>query len=382
MHDRPAGLPEIMERHAEVFQEELGLMDQFAAKLVVKPGARPRFCRPRPVLFALKGAIEWELNRLEETGVLEKVTHSDWAAPIVVVPKSDGTIRLCGDYKVTVNPVLDVDQYPLPCPKDLMSSLTGDLSSTYQQMPLDEDSREYVTINTHRGLYRYTRLPFGMESAPAIFQKAMDSVLQGLQHVICYLDDILVTGTTDEEHLQNLDAVLSRLKEQGLRLKEEKCYIWQSSVDYLGNHIDAQGIHVASAKVDALQKAPAPHNVSELRSFLGMINYYRKFIPNLSTLLHPLHALLKDTQSWKWDQECDDAFQAAKQQLSSTPVLVHYDPKLPICLAGDASSYGIGAVLSHILPNRREHPIAYASRTLKPIERNYAQLEKEALSLA
>ena len=152
-------------------------------------------------------------------------------------------------------------------------------------------------------------------------------------------------------------------------------------MDYLGHHIDAQGIHVASAKVDALQKAPAPHNVSELRSFLGMINYYGKFIPNLSTLLHPLHALLKDAQSWKWDQECDDAFQAAKQQLSSTPVLVHYDPKLPIRLAGDTSNYRIGAVLSHVLPNGTEHPIAYASRTLKPSERNYAQLEKEALSL-
>ena len=156
VHNRPAALPEIMERHADVFKEELGLMDQFAAKLVVKPGARPRFCRPRPIPFALKGAIERELDRLEETGVLEKVTHSDWAAPIVAVPKSDGTIRLCGDYKVTVNPVLDVDQYPLLCPEDLMFSLTGglkfsklNLSSAYQQMPLDEDSREYVTINTH-----------------------------------------------------------------------------------------------------------------------------------------------------------------------------------------------------------------------------------------
>ena len=154
-------------------------------------------------------------------------------SPIVAVPKSDGNIRLCGDYKVTVNPVLDIDQYPLPCPEDLMSSLTGglkflklDLSSAYQQMLLNVDA--------HQGLYRYTRLPFGIASAPAIFQKAMHRILQ---HVICYLDDILVTDTTDEEQLQNLNTVLSRLKDHGMKLKE-KYHIWQSSVDYLGYRID------------------------------------------------------------------------------------------------------------------------------------------------
>lgn len=159
------------------------------------------------------------------------------------------------------------------------------------------------------------------------------SIWQGLQHVIYYLDDILVTATTDEEHLQNLGTVLRRLKENGLRLKD-KCHIWQSSVDYFGYH----GIRVAPAKVDAIQQAPVPCNVGELCSFLEMINYYGKFVPNLSILVHPLHVLLKAGQSLKWDQACEEAFQAAKLQLSSSPVLVHYNPKLPIRLAGDASS--------------------------------------------
>ena len=151
-------------------------------------------------------------------GVIEKVAHAEWAAPIVAVPKRDGTVRMCGDYKVTVNNELDIDQYPLPRPEDLMTSLTGgkkfsklDLSAAYQQMPLDEESRKFVTINTHRGSYRYTQLPFGIASAPALFQKAMDTILQGIPHTICYLDDILVTGANDAEHLSNLKEVLSRL---------------------------------------------------------------------------------------------------------------------------------------------------------------------------
>ena len=320
--------------------------------------------------------------------MIEKVAHSDWAAPIVAIPKSDGTLRICGDYKVTINQFLDVDAYPLPKPEDLMVSLTGgkkftklDLSSAYQQMPLADESKQFLTINTHRGLYRYTRLPFGVASAPALFQKAMDEILQGLPNVICYLDDILVTGASDQEHLKNLEKVLARLKKNGLRLKKSKCSFMQSSVTYLGHQIDASGIHATAEKVQAIQDAPTPKNVTELRSFLGLLNYYGKFLRNLASLLHPLNQLLRENQTWKWTPACVRAFQQAKEQLSKAPVLAHYDPNLPIQLAGDASQYGVGAVLSHILPDGSEHPIAFASRTLQPREQNYAQVEKEALSL-
>ena len=235
-------------------------MTEFKAKLAVKPGAKPIFVRPRAVPFALREPLEKELDRLEEAGVIEKVAHSDWAAPIVAIPKSDGTLRICGDYKVTINQFLDVDAYPLPKPEDLMASLTGgkkftklDLSSAYQQMPLADESKQYLTINTHRGLYRYTRLPFGVASAPAVFQKAMDEILQGLPNVICYLDDILVTGASDQEHLKNLEEVLARLKKNGLRLKKSKCSFMQSSVTYLGHQIDASGIHATAEKVQAVR---------------------------------------------------------------------------------------------------------------------------------
>ena len=170
------------------------------------------------VPYALKEKIGKELDRLEDAGVLKKVIYSDWAAPIVPVVKKDGSIRICGDYKVTIN--------PLPKPTDLMSCLTGgqrfsklDLSSAYQQIVLDEASSKMVVINTHQGLYQYTRLPFGVASALAIFQKATDSMLQGIPYCICYLDDILVSGRSDEEHMRNLKTVLERLQEHGVRLR-------------------------------------------------------------------------------------------------------------------------------------------------------------------
>ena len=289
-------------------------MSEFKAKLAVKPGAKPIFMCPRSVPYALQEPIERELDCLEMTGVIKKVSHSEWAAPIVAVSKSDGIVHICGDYKVTVNQSLDVDLYPLPKPEDLMVSLTRgkkstklDLSSAYQQMPLDS-SQCFVTVNTHHGLYQYTQLPFSVASAPAIFQKAMDTILQGLPHVICYLDDILVTGTSVQEHLQNLKAVLARLGKNGLHLKQSKCSFMQTSVSKLGHKIDASGIHASDDKVNAIQKAPTPRNVSKLRSFFVLFNYYGKFARNLLTLLHPLNQLLREDQPWKWTTVCEEAF--------------------------------------------------------------------------
>ena len=169
------------------------------AKLHVQPNVVPRFHKARPVPFSMKEAIGQDIDRLESEGILEKVKHSEWAAPVVAVRKGNGQLRLCGDYKVTVNPVLIVDKYPLPKPEDLMSNLAGglrfsklDLSQAYLQIVLDRESRRYVTINTQKGLYQYTRVPFVIASIPALFQHNMDTILQGIPNTICYLDDILV----------------------------------------------------------------------------------------------------------------------------------------------------------------------------------------------
>ena len=306
----------------------------------------------------------------------------------MMVPKRDGEVRICGDYKVTVNPVLEVDQYPLPRPEDLFATLargkyfsTMDLSHAYNQLPLDDNARPFLTINTHRGLYQYTRLPFGVASAPSIFQKTMDMILQGMSGVICYLADILISGRTKDGHLDNLRKVLQKLQEHNIRAKKSKCTFMKTSVRYLGHVIDADGLHATDDKIKAIVNAPRPRNVAELRSFLGLLNYYGRFIPNLSSLIYPLNNLLGQKAKWQWTKACKEAVASAKEKIASSNVLTHYDSTLPVQLAADASSYGIGAVISHVLENGEERPIAFASRTLQPSERNYAQVEEEALSL-
>ena len=224
-----------------------------------------------PRCWPQKGAVEQELAGLDEKGVLKKVSHSSWVAPIVPVPKKDGKVRICGDYKVTVNPHLDVDQHPLPRPEELFSTLANgkaftkiDLSQAYQQMQLEESSAQYLTVNTPTGLYQYTRLPFGVASAPAIFQSAMDMILQGIDGVICYIDDILVTGITDKQHLEKLDEVLKRLKTNGLRVKREKCAFFQNSVEYLGHLVGVAGLHTLPSKAETIVQAPESENVQQL----------------------------------------------------------------------------------------------------------------------
>ena len=386
--EKKGRLEALMRKYEELFKPAMGAIQGVKAKLTVKADAHPKFCKARSVPFSIKQRVGEELDRLEKEGIVERVMHSDWATPIVPVPKKDGTFRICGDYKVTVNPALEVDQYPLPKPEDIFASLAGgtafskiDLSQAYQQLLLDKESQQYLTVNTHQGLYRYKRLTFGVASAPAIFQRVMDTMLQGIPNVVCYLDDILVTGATIEAHLDNLEAVLHRLQQHGVRMNKEKSVFLAKKVTYLGHVIDAEGLHKSPTLTEAIVQAPPPQNTQELRSFLGMLNYYGKFIPNLATLLHPLNGLLRSGVKWQWSAQCRQAFEKAKEALQASSVLVHYDTDLPLVLAADASSYGVGAVISHRLPSGEEKPIAFASRTLTRSEENYAQLEKEALAL-
>ena len=209
----------------------------------------------------------------------------------------------------------------------------------------------------------------------------MEGILRGIPHVSVYIDDILVTGETDEEHLRNLDEVFTRLENENLRLKREKCAFMLPKIDYLGRIISADGLQPSPSKIKAIQDAPAPRNVSQLRSFLGMVNYYGKFLHQLSTLLAPLYQLLQQKSRWHWGKEQQDAFTHVKQQLTSSQLLVHFDPQEKLLLSCDASPYGIGAVLSHVMEDGSEKPIAYASRTLAPAEKKYAQIEKEGLAI-
>ena len=212
---------------------------------------------------------------------------------------------------------------------------------------MEEGSQKYVTVNTHKGLFQYKRLPFGVASAPALFQRTMESLLQGLPSVCVYIDDILVTGKDSDEHLRNLGEVLRRLEEAGMKVKREKCLFLLSEVEYLGHVISSAGLRPSEAKAAAITGAPAPTNETELKSFLGLVNYYAKFLPNLATALAPLYQLLRKDVKWQWESEQEAAFEEVKKLLKSSQLLVHFDSELPLILACDASPYGVGAVLSH-----------------------------------
>ena len=387
VHPKPT-LESTLADHKEVFEDTLGTVRGITAKIHVDFTATHVFHRARSVLFALRVKVEKDLERLQTEGIIEPVQYSDWAAPIVPVIKSDGSVRICGDYKVTVNKAAKVDKYPIPRIDDLFTSLSGgkkftklDLSHAYQQIQLEEQSKKYVTINTHKGLFVYNRLPFGVSSAPSIFQRVMENLLQGIPGVSVYIDDILVTGPTDEQYLSRLAEVLHRLKDAGVKLKKSKCFFLLPSVEYLGHTISSEGLHTSDAKVNGILKAPAPTGVSELRSFLGLVNYYGKFLPDLATTLAPPYTLLQKKKKWTWGQSQQNAFEQVKKLLKSSRVLVHFDDDLPLVLACDASPYGLGAVLSHRMPNGDERPVGFASRTLMVAEKKYPQLDKEALAI-
>ncbi|XP_064462484.1 uncharacterized protein LOC135373169 [Ornithodoros turicata] len=376
-----------LQSHKDLFRKELGRCQKIKVHLQLKADATPKFFKPRPIPFALRSQVEEDLDRQVRNGVLTPIEYSDWATPIVVVPKPNGAVRVCGDFSVSVHPQLDVTQYPLPRPEELFAKPNGgqkfsklDLSEAYLQMELDEEAEKVLVITTHRGLFQFNRMPFGIASAPAIFQRTMEQITAGLDDVACYLDDIIVTGCDDNEQKKNLETVLLRLQEYGFVLKEEKCAFLQEEVEYLGQVVSATGFSPSPKKVSAVLNMPEPTNVSEPRAFLGMVQHYSKFIPGLADLSAPLNKLLRKNKPWCWSEECIDAFDGLKQRLTAVDALTHFDPKRPIYLAADASSERLGAVIYHNIDGK-EKPIAHASKTLSVAEKNYAQIEKEALAI-
>ena len=235
----------------------------------------------------------------------------------------------------------------MPKINDIFASLAGgqlftklDLSKAYQQVALDETSQKYVVINTHLELFKYKRLPFGVASSPAIFQRVMDTLLQDIPMTVVYLDDILVTGRCLKEYWQNLEMVLQHLANSGLRLKLAKCRFLQIEISYLGHTIKSQGLAPDKKEVMAIQAAPELKNVTKLHYFLGMINYYGRFLPKLALRLAPLYQLLLQNVRWQWKDEHKKAFRQAKEALQSSQVMIHFDPRKEFIGACDASPYG------------------------------------------
>jgi hypothetical protein len=379
-------LKELLQKYSKVFTGEIGEIKGFEAHIEMKCDT-PKFFKARPVPYALVENVKKELEKLEQSGIISKVERNEWASPIVVVPKSNGKLRICGDYKVSINADMADQPYVLPTVDDLFATLAGgvkftklDLSQAYAQVKVEESAKRYLAINTVKGLYSVNRLPYGIKTAPQIFQSIMDQILHGIPGVCCYIDDILITGKSDEEHLHRLETVLKRLAEHNVKVNQEKCSFLAENVQYLGHVLTAAGRQPIPEKVSAIRNATEPKDVSELRTFLGMVNYYGAYLPDLATILSPLNRLLRNDVPWKWTKECQKSFESVKCSLTSDRVLTHYDPSQPLILACDASPDGVGVVLSHLL-GQEEHPIAFASRTLTKAEKGYSQIEKEGLGI-
>ena len=231
------------------------------------------------------------MTRLEKDGILSKVEYSEWATPIVPVVKQNRSVCMCGDFKVSVNPVLLAEQYPLLRIEDIFANLAGgkhfsklDLRQAFHQMEVTEEPKKYLTINVHKGLFQYNRLLFGVSSSPAIWQRAIDQVLQGIPGTQCILDDMIVSGKTDKEHLENLESVLKRLQDAGLKANKEEWEFFRARVQFCGHEIDREGLHKTQEKIKAVVSMPRPENVSQLRTFLGLVNYYNQL--GLHVMLH------------------------------------------------------------------------------------------------
>ena len=378
----------MLSRYKSVFSDKPGLISGYEADIPVDREISPIFKKAYPVPFPLQAQVRKQLQEGIDRGIFVPVSKSEWASPQVIVVKENGSLRLCGDYKVTVNQALEKDPYPLPTVEELLSKLGDgkvfskiDLKDAFQQLRLSDKSKSLLTVNSIVGLLQYERMPFGIKTAPQVFQKVMDKILAGISNVTCYIDDILVWSRSREEHYAILEQVLRRLQEHNVRARLSKCTFLENSIDYLGHRIDEKGIHPSEEKVKSLKLAPIPTNVSELKAFLGLVNFHGKFMKNLSSLLHPLNQLLRKDVNWKWCKRCQFAFEECKRLISADSCLVAYDVRRQLKLSCDASAYGLGSVLSHVMDDGSERPIAMASRTLSVAEKNYSQLEKEALSL-
>ena len=357
-------------------------------EIKIKDDAKPfSLYSPRSIPLAYRPKVKEELDRMLHLGVIRKVTEpTSWCAGMVVVPKSSGKVRICVDLK-PLNQSVRREVYPLPTVDEILAQVSGakifsklDANSGFWQIPLAEQSRPLTTFITPYGRFCFNKLPFGISSAPEVYQRRMQHILEGLPGVLCLIDDVLIFAQDQKEHDIRLANVLKRLQDAGVTLNSEKCQFNKRSIRFLGHIIDEHGIRADPDKTAAVRNMPTPTTITELRRFMGMVNQLGKFSHRIAQISQPLRTNLSVRNEWAWGPDQDQAFQAIKTELTDTPVLAMYDPQLPTKIATDASSYGLGAVLL------QQHdddwrPVAYASRAMTETERHYAQIEKEALGV-
>ena len=366
----------IVREFQDVFPEDLLSLPpdqeiEFSIELV--PGTAPISKTPyRMAPVELKELKEQLQELLDKSFIRPSV--SPWGAPVLFVKKKDGTMRMCIDYR-ELNRVTIKNKYPLPRIEDLFDQLQGakvfskiDLRSGYHQLKIKEDDISKSAFRTRYGHYEFLVMPFGLTNAPAAFMDLMNRVFKDYldKFVIVFIDDILVYSKSKEEHEQHLRAVLQRLREKQLYAKFKKCEFWLETISFLGHVVSKRGIEVDPSKVAAVQNWKTPTNVGEIRSFLGLAGYYRKFVEGFSKIASPLTELTRKDVKFIWSEACEKSFQELKKRLVTAPVLTIPNGEGKFTIYSDASGTGIGCVLM-----QEGKVVAYASPQLKPYEQSY-----------
>lgn len=349
-----------------------------------KPICQPAYRVPERLLSVMKD----ELEAMQRLGVIESST-SEWSNPIVLVPKKDGSLRFCLDFR-KLNSVSKFDPYPMPRVDELVENLgkakyltTLDLCKGYWQVPLTPESKEMTAFKTPFGHFQFCVLPFGLHGAPATFQRMMNEILRGTEKFAsAYLDDIIIYSQTWREHMDHLKEVLLRIKNAGLTIRPDKCTLARTETQYLGYVLGHGVIRPQVGKVEAIKRAERPVTKKQVRSFLGLVGWYRRFIPSFSEQAYALTELTKKDKPNRicWTPDCEKAFQGLKSSLCTEPVLQSPDFEKTFIVQTDASEHGIGAVLLQEGQGQLQ-PIAYISRKLLPRECKYSTVEKECLAI-
>lgn len=364
----------------------LGCAKNFVHRPVIRPDTRPVSQSLRRVPLAQQSAVDKALDDLLSAGIIEKTNASAWVSNLTVAQKKSGDLRICLDARV-INKAIIADRYPTPTLDDLSCAIQGanlftklDLKSGYLQVPLHSDSRDLTCFITKRGLYRYTRAVFGMSSAGGAFQRMLSMLLNDIDGCLNLVDDILVFGSSAADLDAKTRAVLTRLSEEGLTLNPDKCEFAQSEITFYGLRISPAGITPTHPHIQAITSIPAPTSSAQVASFLGSVNFLQRFLPHYSSVSAPLRELLKKDAEFIWSPACQQAFLRLRDALCSAPILRHFDPRGDTYLTVDASTTGLGCVLTQKTADGSEHPVAFASRSLTPAEQRYSAGERECLA--
>jgi RNase H-like domain found in reverse transcriptase/Reverse transcriptase (RNA-dependent DNA polymerase) len=351
---------------------------------------RPATAKFRRLDAAKLAAAKEEFNKMLAAGIIRR-SSSQWSSPLHMVRKKDSGWRPCGDYR-RLNIITKEDKYPLPNMGDLSSRLDGchifsklDLQKGYLQVPVADRDIPKTAIITPFGLFEFLRLPFGLRNAEMTFQRLMDNVFFYLPCVFIYLDDLLIASRTEEEHREALREVLRRLAANGLLLNVEKCELGQRSVNFLGHVVSAAGVAPLPDRVAAICTFPRPQTVEQLQAFLGLLNFYRRFVPAAAQILRPLTDALGGGPRGKaavtWSEEMSAAFQAARESLADTALLDHPAAAAELALVTDASASHVGAVLQQRRRGQSWRPIGFYSKKLSQAEAKYSAFDRELLAV-